>query len=55
MIVTPFVPAISIVFTILSIGIFIFWILGIVNAVNEKESPLPIIGSLFVDKFDFIK
>ena len=54
-IVTPIVPAIGIVFTVISIVIFVFWILGIINASKEEEKPLPIIGSMFVNQFDFIK
>ena len=54
-IVTPMVPSIGIVFTIISFAIFVFWILGIINASKEEEKPLPLIGSMFVDKFDFIK
>lgn len=36
---------------------YAFWILaiiGIINANNEIEKPLPIIGKLFEDKFSFI-
>jgi hypothetical protein len=29
-------------------------ILGIINAANEKETPLPLIGNMFVNKFSFI-
>jgi uncharacterized membrane protein len=54
-IILPIVPSISIVFTILSAVIFVLWILGIINAAKEEEKPLPIIGAMFVDKFDFIK
>ncbi len=32
--------------TIISLGIFVFWILGIVNAINLKDEPLPIIGTI---------
>lgn len=32
--------------TILSLGVFVFWILGIVNAINLKDEPLPIIGTI---------
>ena len=46
--------SLAIIFTITGILIFVFWILGIINAAKEEEKPLPIIGSLFVDKFSFI-
>lgn len=44
----------GIVFTVTGIIIFVLWIIGIINAAKEEEKPLPIIGSLFVDKFNFI-
>ncbi|HCU32183.1 TPA: hypothetical protein DIC21_05650 [Candidatus Uhrbacteria bacterium] len=34
------------VFWLLGLGVFVLFILGIVNAVNDKKEPLPIIGSL---------
>lgn len=42
----------------LSIVGYAFWaliIIGIINANNEKEKPIPVIGKFFEDKFDFIK
>jgi uncharacterized membrane protein len=54
-VVVSFAPSASILFTIIGLGIFILWIIGIVNAVNEEEKPVPLVGNLFVDKFDFIK
>lgn len=54
-IVLSIVPSIGIVFTILSALIFVLWIIGIINAAKEEEKPLPIIGAMFADKFDFIK
>ncbi|KAF2508292.1 DUF4870 domain-containing protein [Flavobacterium foetidum] len=35
-------------------AIFILWIFGIINAVNEQKKPIPIIGKAFEDKFGFI-
>ena len=55
LIVTPIVPVLGIVFTVISIIIFILWIIGIINASKEEEKPLPVIGSMFVNQFDFIK
>jgi uncharacterized membrane protein len=49
------VPSLDLGLTILSFGLLILWIIGIVNAVNEEEKPVPLVGNLFVDKFDFIK
>ena len=34
--------------------IFILWIFGIINAANEQKKPIPVIGKMFEDKFDFI-
>ncbi len=42
--VLPF--SLSIITTIIGIGIFVFIILGIVNAVNGKTTPLPVIGTI---------
>lgn len=42
-----FLPSsIGIVSTIISLGILVLWILGIVNAINLKETPLPLIGTI---------
>lgn len=32
----------------------IFMVLGIINANNEKRKPLPVIGTVFENKFSFI-
>jgi uncharacterized membrane protein len=40
--------------SLLGIGIFILWILGCINAANGKKEPVPLIGNMFEDKFDFI-
>lgn len=32
----------------------VLWIIGIINAANGVEKPLPIIGKMFEDKFAFI-
>ena len=34
--------------------IIIFWILGMINAANGAEKPVPILGKMFEDKFAFI-
>ena len=36
--------------TVLGIGIFILWIIGIINAASGEMKPLPILGG-FADKF----
>ena len=50
-----FVPAIAIIFSLVSIVLLVFMVIGIVNAMNEVQKPLPIIGKAFEDKFSFIK
>jgi len=37
---------------ILSIVLFVLWIIGIINAATDKKKPVPIIGKL-AEKFDF--
>jgi uncharacterized membrane protein len=45
-------PIIQWFFWILSIFVLVLFIMGILNAVNGKEKPLPLIGK-FGDKFNF--
>jgi uncharacterized membrane protein len=33
----------------------IFMILGIINALNEKETPIPLIGKMFENQFAFLE
>jgi uncharacterized membrane protein len=33
---------------------FALMIIGIINAANETEKPLPLIGKMFEDKFAFV-
>ncbi|MDR6919719.1 DUF4870 domain-containing protein [Chryseobacterium sp. 2987] len=47
------IPALGIL-GILSLGIVILWIIGIINAANNAQKPLPVIGKMFEDKFSFI-
>jgi uncharacterized membrane protein len=41
------------IFPLLSLGIFVLFIIGLINASNEKETPLPLIGQ-FADKVNFL-
>ncbi|MCC9042203.1 DUF4870 domain-containing protein [Myroides sp. M-43] len=36
-------------------AIMLFWIIGIINAANEKQQPLPVIGEWADKTFTFIK
>ena len=47
------IPALGIL-GILSLGIVILWIIGIINAANNAQKPLPVIGKMFEDQFSFI-
>ncbi len=42
-----FLPSgLSIISSIISLGVLVLWILGVINAINLKEEPLPIIGTI---------
>lgn len=42
-----FLPSsLAIVGTLLTLGVFVLWILGLVNAINLKETPVPVIGTI---------
>lgn len=49
------VPSLFTIFSLLQLAVFVLWVFGIINAVNEVEKPVPVVGSLFENKFDFIK
>jgi uncharacterized membrane protein len=34
--------------------LIVFWILGIINAANGAERPVPVFGKIFENKFAFI-
>lgn len=48
-------PIISLLFNLGSIGVFVLWILGIINASNEEEKPVPLVGDFFEQKLTFIQ
>lgn len=47
-------PALSLVFSLISLVPFILLVLGIINASNEVTKPVPLIGSFFEKKFSFL-
>ncbi|TRX35330.1 DUF4870 domain-containing protein [Flavobacterium sp. ZT3R18] len=49
------VPSLASILSLANLGVVVLWILGIINANNEQEIPVPVVGGLFTDKFDFIK
>ena len=48
-------PGLATILSLANFGILALWIFGIINANNEQETPVPVVGGIFVDKFDFIK
>lgn len=48
-------PTLASILSLANLAVLVLWILGIINANNEQEIPVPVVGSLFTDKFDFIK
>jgi uncharacterized membrane protein len=40
---------------ILGIGLFVLWLLGFIGALNGEEKPIPVLGPLFQQWFQFIK
>lgn len=54
MIVVPETPSLTVLFIVIKLGMFIFLTLGIRNAINQQQKPVPVIGSIFTDRFYFI-
>ncbi|QEC43767.1 DUF4870 domain-containing protein [Pseudobacter ginsenosidimutans] len=52
-VVVRMVPALW-VLTWAQIVILVLWILGILNAANEKMQPVPVVGPMFENKFSFL-
>ncbi|SEW51826.1 import component protein [Chitinophaga arvensicola] len=52
-IVVRMIPALSVV-VYANIAILALWIPGIINAANGQKKPVPVVGSLFEDKFPFL-
>ena len=48
------VPTIASILSLANLGILVLWILGIMNAANEKEAPVPVVGKMLEDKFAFL-
>jgi uncharacterized membrane protein len=47
-------PTIASILSLASLVILVLWIFGIINANNEVEKPVPLVGTMFEDKFDFL-
>lgn len=42
-----FIPMGGLISIVLNLGLFTFWILGLISAINGEEKPLPIVGDMF--------
>ncbi len=52
----PFIGwIISILINLCYIGIFIFWIMGLIGAINENKKPVPVLGDLYQNLFKGIQ
>ncbi|REC45255.1 DUF4870 domain-containing protein [Chryseobacterium pennipullorum] len=49
------VPALSLLFSLLSLIPLILLVMGIINALNQVMKPVPLIGSFFERKFAFLQ
>ncbi len=48
-------PSLAVILSLASFAILVLWIFGIINAVNQQEKPVPVVGAMFENKFGFIK
>jgi uncharacterized membrane protein len=53
-ILTAMIGILGLLMMLINLGLIILWVFGLVNAVNEKREPIPLIGKLFEGKFGFI-
>jgi uncharacterized membrane protein len=49
------IPGWYYLYMLLSIGLFVLWIIGLIAAVQGEEKPVPVLGPLFQQWFQFIK
>lgn len=52
-VITALVPSLYFI-NLIGIVLFIIWIIGIINAANEVKKPLPLIGKIFENQFEFL-
>jgi uncharacterized membrane protein len=50
-----FFPSLASILSLASLVILLLWIFGIINAMNQQEKPVPLVGGMFENKFSFIK
>lgn len=44
----------SLLMMLVNLGLIVLWVFGLMNAINEKREPIPLIGPMFEGKFGFI-
>ncbi|AZA76683.1 DUF4870 domain-containing protein [Chryseobacterium sp. G0186] len=49
----PIIPSLFFL-NYISLILLVLWIFGIINAVNEQKKPIPIVGKIFENKFNFL-
>jgi uncharacterized membrane protein len=54
-VIATIIPSLAMILSLSYLALLVLWIFGIMNAMNEKETPVPLVGQMFEDKFDFIK
>lgn len=47
-------PFFFFIYPFIGIALFIFWILGLIAAVNGEEKPVPLLGAFYQKTFTFI-
>ncbi len=52
---TIFLPGFYMLRWVFVVALFVFWLIGLLGAVNGEQKPIPIIGNLFQKWFRFIK
>ena len=53
-ILTSIIGILGLLFMIVNLGVLVLWVIGLINAINEKQEPIPLIGPIFQGKFGFI-
>jgi uncharacterized membrane protein len=48
-------PLMSLLFTVVWIVVLVLWILGLIAAFNGEEKPVPVLGPMYQQWFQFIK
>ncbi len=55
MIILIFIPFLGwVLYPLVGIALFVFWIMGLIAAINGEEKPMPLVGEFFNKTFTFI-